>query len=110
VKRSAEEFVRSRSCHVGMFSKDVMSSPRTTLARPQMFSLVMGLRLGHCGGPDLLFGVEELLDLAYFPPLQVADLCGELFQRGRDVSKMEGHLCIPVALEYLSGRDGNLQA
>ena len=42
MNRSALEFVRSRSCHSGTFSRAGCTNPRTILASPQMFSDVIG--------------------------------------------------------------------
>jgi len=44
VKRSAEELVRSLSCHSTMFSNVGGTKPRTMRLSPQTFSETMGLR------------------------------------------------------------------
>ena len=43
--RSAELWLMSRSCHNGWFSSAVWAWPRSSLARPAMRSLRIGLRL-----------------------------------------------------------------
>ena len=74
----------SRSCHNVTFSSAGITALRTTRARPVRFSVSTGLRL--CGIEELPFcpGEKQLLGLAHFGALQVADLGREIFDRGGD--------------------------
>ena len=104
--RSAEEWEMSRSCQRAMFSKAAWALARTTRARPEICSLVMGLRLwGMARGALLLFG-EELLGLADLGALEVADLGGDLVERGAEDGEGGDVGGVAVALDDLGG-DGD---
>jgi hypothetical protein len=99
--RSTELCEMSRSCQSAMFSNAAPALARTTRARPQTCSLDTGLRL--CGMAELprCSGAERLFGLAHFGALQVADLEGDFFERGREDRQRGEILRVAVALNHL---------
>ncbi len=93
----------SRSCHSVTFSSAGTTALRTMRARPVRFSVSTGLRL--CGIEELPFWPfgEELLGLAHFGALQVADLGGEVLDRGGDDGEGREEGGMPVARNDLGG-------
>ena len=82
---------------------------RTTRARPQIRSAVIGLRL--CGIADEPFcaAAERLLDLAHLGAREVADLGREAVERRGDDRERREHLRVPVALQDLRRRRRRLE-
>jgi hypothetical protein len=64
----------SRSCHSATFSSAAWALPRSTRARPEICSLLIGLRLWGIDEEPFWPGAERLLHLAHLGALQVADL------------------------------------
>ena len=80
---------------------DDARSPRTTRARPQIRSAMIGLRL--CGIADEPFWprAERLLDLAHLRAREMPDLGREAIERRRDERERGEQLGVAVALEDL---------
>ena len=83
----------SRSCQRATFSSPTCAAARTTRARPQIRSAVIGFRL--CGIADEPFwpAAERLLDLAHLRPREVADLERERVERRGDRRRASESSC-----------------
>ena len=102
--RSAEEWEMSRSCQRATFSRPTWALARTRRARPGDPLAADGVLLvGHRRGALLALG-ERLFELEDLGPLEVADLDGELLDRGGEEGQGREDLGVAVALEDL-GRD-----
>ncbi len=92
----------SRSCHRVTFSSSAgTTAERTTRARPVTFSVSTGLRL--CGIDDEPFwpGEKNSFGFAHFGALQVADLGGEVLDRGGDDGQRREERGVAVARDHL---------
>ena len=87
----------SRSCHSATFSSAACALPRSTRARPEICSLLIGLRLCGIAERALLAGPERLLSLAHLRALQVADLGREPLEAGARERDRPEQLRVAVA-------------
>ena len=101
--RSTDEWEMSRSCHSGTFSNAAWVLRADHARQPADLLRGDGVPLvRHRRGPLLLLG-EELLRLAHFGALQMADLDRNLIQ-GRSQHGQGGDVSgVAVALDHLGG-------